>query len=76
MRYKEINSLSGYWDSANPILMTQNEFEMAQAKGDEYWLYIVERATSEDRQIYRIQNPANRANYFVYDHGWEPLAVE
>lgn len=74
VRYIEVKSISGYWDSANPILMTQNEFEMAQAKGDEYWLYIVERATSEDRQIYRIQNPANRANYFVYDHGWEPLA--
>lgn len=76
IRYIEVKSLSGYWDSANPVLVTKNEFETAQAKGDEFWLYIVERATSEDYQIHRIQNPANRTQYFVLDHGWEPLAVE
>lgn len=76
IRYIEVKSLSGIWDSANPILMTKTEFEMAQAKGVEYWLYIVEQANSEDAQIYRIQDPANRANYYVFDHGWEPLAIE
>jgi hypothetical protein len=74
IRFIEVKSLSGYWDSANPILMTKTEFKMAQEKGDEYWLYIVERATSEDFQIHCIQNPANRAQYYLYDHGWEPLA--
>lgn len=76
IRFIEVKSISGIWDSANPILMTKTEFEMAQAKGAEYWLYIVEQATSENFQIYRIQDPANRANYYVFDHGWEPLAVD
>ena len=76
IRFIEVKSLSGIWDSSNPILMTKTEFEMAQAKGAEYWLYIVEQATSENFQIYRIQDPANRANFYVFDHGWEPLAVE
>lgn len=75
IRFVEVKALSGYWDSANPVLMTRTEFKMAQEKGDEYWLYIVERATSDDFQIHCIQNPANRAQYYLYDHGWEPLAV-
>jgi hypothetical protein len=56
-------NLSGTWDSVNPVFMTQNEFEMAKAKGDENWLYIVERATSEDIHIYRIQNPAKPTTF-------------
>lgn len=74
IRYIEVKALSGIWDSSNPVLVTHTEFETAKIKGDEYWLYIVELATSADFQIYRIQNPANRVNYFVFDHGWEPLA--
>jgi len=73
-RYIEVKALYGVWDASSPIMMTPTEFAMAKSKGSEYWLYIVERATGDDFKIYRIQNPANRVNYFVYDHGWLGLS--
>ena len=31
---------------------------------------MVEKLDSEDFQIFTLQNPANRVEYFLYDHGW------
>jgi len=79
VRYIEVKALSGIWESTNPALMTRTEFETAKEMRDQFWLYIVERATAEDENevfIYCIQNPANRAQYYLFDAGWEPLAVE
>lgn len=70
IRYIEVKSFSGIWDGQNPAQMTKNEFLTAKKKGDKFWLYIVERADSEDFQIYQIHNPANRVDYFLFDHGW------
>jgi hypothetical protein len=75
VRCIEVKALSGIWDAQNPAQMTKTEFEKARELGDLYWLYIVEQAESEEAQIYRIQNPANRAGYFLFDHGWENIAV-
>jgi len=74
LRYIEVKALSGVWDAQSPAQMTKNEFEEARRLGDQFWLYIVEYAGSEDAQIYRIQNPAHRAGYYLFDHGWEPLS--
>ncbi len=41
------------------IVLTPNEWVMAQRLGDEYWLYIVENAATKPR-LHRIQNPAAR----------------
>jgi hypothetical protein len=78
-RLIEVKALSGYWESSNPAMMTRTEYKTARKHGDLFWLYIVERATAEDEEdtvIYCIQNPANRAHYYLYDDGWEPLAVK
>jgi len=70
LRFIEVKSLSGIWDAQNPAEVTKTEFETAKKKGQDYWLYIVEKAESEDFQIHMIQNPANRVDFYLYDHGW------
>ncbi len=74
VRYIEVKTTSGMWDSQNPAQMHKAQFEMAQERGESYWLYIVEQVEAEDPQIYCIQNPANQVNSFMFDHGWQPLA--
>ncbi|MBI9047729.1 MAG: DUF3883 domain-containing protein, partial [Anaerolineaceae bacterium] len=70
IRYIEVKSLSGFWDSQNPAELTKTEFETAKKKGEDYWLYIVERVNSDDFQIHEVQNPANRVDYYLFDAGW------
>ena len=74
VRYIEVKSTSGVWDSQNPAQMTKTEFETAKEYGESFWLYIVEQVESDNPKLYCIQNPANQANYYLFDHGWEPLA--
>lgn len=73
IRYIEVKGISGAWDSQSPAMMTHNEFNAAREKGDTYWLYLVEKAESDDYEIHRIQNPANRAHYYLFDEGWEGI---
>jgi hypothetical protein len=54
--------------------MTRPQYDYARRDGDQYWLYVVERATEEDYKIYRIQNPAQRVNQYLFDDGWSKLA--
>ncbi|MBC8503891.1 MAG: DUF3883 domain-containing protein [Chloroflexi bacterium] len=74
IRYIEVKSTSGLWDSANPAQMHKAQFETAQERGESYWLYVVEQVESDDPKIHRIKNPANRVDVFMFDHGWQPLA--
>ncbi|MEM2915109.1 MAG: DUF3883 domain-containing protein, partial [Candidatus Bathyarchaeia archaeon] len=71
-RYIEVKSLSGDWDLMG-VHLTKSQFEKAMELGDKYWLYVVERAESEDFCIRRINDPARRANEFRYDDGWRAL---
>jgi len=71
VRYIEVKGISGTWDSRSPAMMTHTEFTAARDKKDQYWLYIVELAESDEYAIHRIQNPANRAHYYLFDEGWE-----
>jgi hypothetical protein len=73
-RYIEVKALSGDW-GADGVGLTVTEFNRARDVGDRYWLYVVERATSENCEIYRIQNPARKANWFFFDRGWSQAAV-
>lgn len=70
IRYIEVKSLSGVWDSQNPAEVTKFEFETAKKKGEDFWLYVVELVESDDYHIHIIQNPATRVEYFLFDHGW------
>jgi hypothetical protein len=73
-RYIEVKSLSDLWGERNAPGMTRPQFEYARRDGEQYWLYVVERAKEEDYKIYRIQNPAQRVNQYLFDDGWSKLA--
>jgi hypothetical protein len=72
-RYIEVKSCSGEWDNSG-VALSKTQFQDAQTLGDVFWLYVVERATSADFRILRIQDPARRVTDFLYDDGWTTLA--
>jgi len=55
VRYIEVKARA----TTGPIVLTPNEWLMAQRLGEEYWLYVVENAATEP-VLYPIQNPAAR----------------
>ena len=55
-RYIEVKARA---QSGN-VRITSNEWKRARQFGEEYWLYIVTQATTEDPKLTRIQNPAAR----------------
>ena len=57
-----------------PVGLSRTQFECAQERGADYWLYVVERAGDEDARIVRIQDPAGRARTFTFDKGWLDVA--
>jgi hypothetical protein len=58
-----------------PVGMSSTQFEFARKAGEQYWLYVVESADEpEEARIVKIQNPARRAGYFTFDHGWLAVA--
>jgi len=42
------------------VLLTPNEWLMAQRLGNEYWLYIITKASSGNPELYTIVNPASK----------------
>ena len=69
VRWVEVKSMSGGWESS-PVAMSHTQFGMAREKGDAYWLYVVERAGTDDPNVVRIQDPAGRASTYTFDEGW------
>ncbi len=53
VRYIEVKARA----QTGPVVLTPNEWLMAQRLGEEYWLYVVEHAATEP-VLYPIQNPA------------------
>lgn len=74
-RYIEVKSLSGGWNGADARL-TKTQFKKAMELRDRYWLYVVERADQDDFCIHCIQDPAGKANRFMFDPGWKQVAEE
>lgn len=65
--------MSGGWGN-DGVGLTVTEFNSAREKGDNYWLYVVERAASEGYIIHRIQKLGRKANWFFFDRGWSQAA--
>ena len=75
VKWCEVKSLSGVWGD-RPVTMSHTQFELAQDKGDAYWLYVVEHAGDRERiRLLRIQDPAGQARTFTFDQGWAEVAV-
>lgn len=72
-RYIEVKSLSGAWKGADAGL-TRPQFDRATTEKVRYWLYVVERALGDDFGIHCIQDPAGKANRFMFDPGWIQVA--
>ncbi len=76
MRWVEVKAMTG--GLANrPVGMSHTQFDFAREKGDAYWLYVVEHATTPERtRVLRINNPAGLARTFTVDHGWVSFAKD
>jgi len=68
-RWCEVKAMTGRLTD-RPVGLSHTQFERARKHGEAYWLYVVERAGTEEARLVRIQNPAGKARTFTFDHGW------
>lgn len=74
VRWVEVKSMTGSLKN-RPVGLSRTQFDHANAKGDAYWLYVVEHATdAEKARVLRIQNPVGHARTFTFDKGWSQVA--
>jgi hypothetical protein len=73
IRRIEIKSTGGQWAIAG-VMLSRRQHQQAVDDGDLFWLYVVENPQDDDHKIYRIQNPANKIDYFGFDGGWKEVA--
>lgn len=74
VRWVEVKSMTGSLEN-RPVGFSRTQFDYAHAKGDAYWLYVVEHATdAEKARVLRIQNPVGHARTFTFDKGWSQIA--
>jgi len=73
VRYIEVKSLRNCWDKRG-VCMTLTQFEEGKDLQNQYWLYVVERAETEDAKVFPINNPVGLVKEFYYDDSWQQLA--
>ena len=74
IRWVEVKAMTGTLED-HPVGLSHTQFDYARAKGDAYWLYVVERATDpKNARVLRIRNPVAHARTFTFDHGWIQIA--
>lgn len=74
VRYIEVKSLKRNWDRRG-VCVTRTQFVVGDERRSNFWLYVVEWATSEPK-IHRIQNPVGLVGEFYYDGSWQQLGEE
>ncbi len=73
LRYIEVKSIAGRWDIQG-VGLSAIQFSRGHLFGEQYWLYVVERAEQLDARIYRVQDPVRRVAQYFFDDGWRDLA--
>jgi len=74
VRWVEVKSMAGTLEN-RPVGLSHTQFDYARAKGNAFWLYVVEHATDlKKARVLRIQNPVAHARTFTFDHGWSQIA--
>jgi len=74
IRWVEVKSMTGAMTD-RPVGLSHPQFDLARAKGDAYWLYVVEYARNPSRaRLLKIRNPAGLARTFTFDQGWAQVA--
>lgn len=72
----EVKAISGPFDAKHPVALTRPEFEEAQLRGADYWLYVVENVGTSNPHIIRIQDPAGKTERFQFGHDWRNIAQD
>ncbi|MCW8087651.1 sacsin N-terminal ATP-binding-like domain-containing protein [Sabulicella glaciei] len=73
-RWVEVKAMKGSL-ADRPVGLSGPQMEQARRCGDQFWLYVVERAGSDQARVLRIRNPHGRAGTFTFDRGWEGVAA-
>lgn len=75
VRWVEVKSMTGTLEN-RPVGISFTQFDHARAKGEAYWLYVVEHARDETKaRVVRIQDPFGKSRTFTFDHGWRQIAL-
>lgn len=75
VRWVEVKSMTGSLQD-RPVGISSTQFDFASAKGDAFWLYVVEHATEPEKaRVLKIQNPVAHARTFTFDKGWSQIAM-
>jgi hypothetical protein len=74
-RYVEVKATGEKWGHRG-VALSYPQFQSAQLHKEKFWLYVIENADKQDRQLYRIPNPAANTQNFVFDDGWKNLTLE
>ncbi len=69
----EVKAMTGGLDN-RPVTLSRAQFDCAREHGTAYWLYVVERAGTDDANLVRIRDPAGKARTFTFDRGWRSVA--
>ncbi len=80
IRYIEVKARA----QSGAIRLSSNEWKKARRYGDDYWLYIVTHAGTNEPQLQRIQNPATHfqmdedifaTGYIIPEHSWQATSI-
>ena len=69
----EVKAMTGTLDD-RPVGISRTQFEWADTHREKYWLYVVERAKTNDAKVVRIQDPVGKAKTFTFGRGWRAAA--
>ena len=72
-RWCEVKAMTGGL-ADRPVGLSRTQFDCAREHGNDYWLYVVERAGTAKARIVRVQDPAGKARTFTFDRGWLDVA--
>jgi len=74
IRWIEVKAMTGTL-ADRPVGLSRTQFDYAREKGNSYWLYVVEKATTPvQARVLRIQDPVGHARTFTFDGGWRDVA--
>ncbi|MFG1399737.1 protein NO VEIN domain-containing protein [Roseixanthobacter pseudopolyaromaticivorans] len=73
-RWIEVKAMKGTL-ADRPVGLSSAQMEQARRCGDQFWLYVVERAGTAQARVLKIRNPHGATGTFTFDRGWEAIAT-
>ncbi len=70
----EVKSFKNTWEGSH-VTMSSSQFEYARENRENYWLYIVEHALSDEPNILKICDPHSFFSSLELDSGWKDFVV-